>query len=61
MLDISALGSISASLDDLHLRLSEIADNATDNDDIANELLEVERLLRTASRRLTKVLRQATS
>ena len=61
MLDISTLGSISASLDDLNTRLSEIADNAGENDEAAIDLLEVERLLRTANRRLTKILRQATS
>jgi len=59
-LDISALSSISASLDELIARLEHIAKQGGEEDEAAGEVLEVERTLRTSSRRLNKILRQIT-
>lgn len=55
-LDVNALDSLSASLDDLVDRLGSIAREAGDEDEIAIELREVERQLETASRRLVKAV-----
>ncbi len=57
-LDQNALSSLSASLDDLTTRLGEVARQAGDDDDALIDVLEVERQLQTAGRRLTKILRR---
>jgi len=57
-LDKNALSSLSASLDDLTVRLGEVAREAGEDDDALIEVLEVERQLQTAVRRLTKILRR---
>jgi hypothetical protein len=57
-LDVNVLNSLSASLDELTGRLGEVARNAGDDDEALAEVLEVERQLQTAGRRLTKVLRR---
>lgn len=57
-LDKSTLSSLSASLNDLTIRLGDVARDAGDNDDALIELLEVERQLQTATRRLEKILRR---
>lgn len=57
-LDHNALSSLSASLEDLTARLGEVARQAGDDDDALIEVLEVERQLQTACRRLTKILRR---
>ncbi len=58
-LDHTALSSLSASLEDLTQRLGAIAAQANDSDDDRNEVLEVERQLQTAGRRLEKITRRA--
>ena len=58
-IDATALSSLSASLDDLTTRLGQLANEANEDDDERGELLEVERQLGTASRRLEKLLRRA--
>ncbi|MEZ5228742.1 MAG: hypothetical protein R2710_19375 [Acidimicrobiales bacterium] len=55
-LDVNALESLSATLDDLVRRLAAIAREAGDDEEIGVELREVERQLETASRRLTKAV-----
>lgn len=55
-LDVNALESLSASLDDLVHRLASIAREAGDDEEIGVELREVERQLETASRRLVKAV-----
>jgi hypothetical protein len=52
------LSSLSTALDDLLRRLSGIADalEGTERDDLTAELLEVERALGTAQRRLQRLL-----
>ncbi len=55
-LDVNALESLSASLDDLVRRLGSIAREAGDDEEIGVELREVERQLETASRRLVKAV-----
>lgn len=57
-LDTSALGSVSLSLEDLLMRLRELASDTHEDDEIASELREVERQLDMASRRLQKALRR---
>jgi hypothetical protein len=57
-LDVNALDSISATLDELTTRVGQLADGASD-DDALLELREVERQLQTCGRRLAKVVRQA--
>lgn len=57
-LDNNALSSLAASLDDLTNRLGEVARQAGDDDDALIDVLEVERQLQTACRRLTKILRR---
>jgi len=58
-LDSTALSSLSASLDDLTSRLRNLADTGDEEDEDRGELLEVERQLRTAARRLEKIVRRA--
>lgn len=57
-LDHSAISSLSASLADLTTRLGDIARAADSEDDGTQEVLEVERQLQMAGRRLDKVLRR---
>ncbi len=57
-IDHSALSSLSTSLDDLTHRIGALADRADADEPGAVELLEVERQLLTASRRLQKLVRQ---
>jgi hypothetical protein len=55
------LSSLAAVLDDLMNRVSSISGRRVvidPDDQLANELLEVERLLSGASRRMTRLLRQ---
>jgi hypothetical protein len=55
---IHELGSLHSSLDDLARRLSTAADQLAGSDDATYAgLLEVERHLRSASRRLERVIR----
>lgn len=59
--DLAELSSMSATLSDVLDRVTEIAEryHAIERDDVANDLFEVERSLRTAQRRMrraTKVL-----
>ncbi len=58
-LDVNALDSLSATLDDLVNRLAVIATDAGDDDEIAIELREVGRQLETTSRRLVKAVVRA--
>lgn len=58
-LDSTALSSLSASLEDLTNRLGQLAGAGGDDDEDRNELLEVERQLQTAGRRLEKIVRRA--
>lgn len=55
-LDRNALSSLSASLGDLTTRLGEVARQAGEDEDSVMEVLEVERQLSTAGRRLEKVV-----
>jgi hypothetical protein len=57
-LDGSALGSVSATLDELIARLRQLADAANEDDDALIELREVERQLQTTARRLAKIVRR---
>lgn len=57
-LDKSTLSSLSASLSDLTSRLGDVAREAGSDDEALIELLEVERQLQTAGRRLEKILRR---
>jgi hypothetical protein len=57
-LDRSALSSLSASLAEVTERLGQVARAAGVDDDGTQEVLEVERQLQTAGRRLEKVLRR---
>ncbi len=59
-IDTTALSSISATLDDLTNRLGQLAREANEEDEDRGELLEVERQLQIAGRRLDKLLRRAT-
>lgn len=56
-LDRIALSSLAATLEDLVARLASLAAEADDDEDGALELLEVERQLLSASRRLSKATR----
>jgi hypothetical protein len=58
-LDSTALSSLSASLDELTSRLRNLAEAGEEEDEDRGELLEVERQLRTAARRLEKIVRRA--
>ncbi len=57
-IDQNALSSLSASLDDLTARIGDVARAAEGEDDALIELLEVERQLQTAGRRLEKIVRR---
>ena len=57
-IDHTALNSLSSSLDDLTRRLGDLARGGDEDDDDRGELLEVERQLQTAGRRLEKILRR---
>jgi Mg2+ and Co2+ transporter CorA len=59
-LDAAALSSISTALDDLTLRITALADSyqASPREDVAADLYEVERSLKTGARRLAAVLRR---
>ncbi|CAN5163718.1 hypothetical protein BH18ACT4_BH18ACT4_02180 [soil metagenome] len=56
--DRADLSSVATALDDLTTRVTEVADryNGTARDDLAADLYEVERALRTAARRLARVV-----
>ncbi len=58
-IDHSALASIAASLNDAIERLGAIARQGGEDDEIASELLEVERQLSMSCRRLDKAVRNA--
>ncbi len=60
-LDVSALGSIATSLDELVRRLHEVGGELSEDDEVGAELREVERQLIMASRRLEKAARRASS
>ena len=55
-IDYHVLSSLSATLEDVVRRIGEVARSADDNDPVI-DLLEVERQLTTASRRLAKITR----
>jgi hypothetical protein len=57
--DQAELSSIAAVLEDMTKRVTSIAERqqAAARDDVASDLYEVERNLRTANRRLAKLLR----
>ena len=57
-LDRNALSSLTATLIDVTGRLGDVARDASSDDDAVLDLLEVERQLQTASRRLEKILRR---
>lgn len=57
-IDQNALSSLSATLGDMTSRLGEVARAADGDDEALIELLEVERQLQTAGRRLEKILRR---
>lgn len=59
-IDSTALSSLSATLDDLTVRLGQLATEADEDDEDRGELLEIERQLQIAGRRLDKLLRRAT-
>lgn len=58
-IDATALSSLSATLDDLTQRLGQLAREADEEDEDRGELLEIERQLQIAGRRLDKLLRRA--
>lgn len=55
-LDKHALSSLSASLDELINRIGEVAREADSEDEAMVDVLEVERQLTTAGRRLEKIV-----
>lgn len=57
-IETTALSSLSATLDDVTQRLGQLARAADDEDEDRGELLEVERQLQIAGRRLDKLLRR---
>ena len=57
-LDPAALSSIASSLEDLTRRLSDMSDRLDEEDAFGLEMLEVERLLQGAGRRLNRVARR---
>ncbi len=59
--DVSALGSISLSLEEIIERLRDLSQDLDDDDEIGSELKEVERQLHMAWRRLDKAMRRATA
>ena len=58
---LSALSSVASSLDDLVRRVKATADELGPDDDVGAELLEVERQLQAAVRRLSKLSRRLES
>ncbi|MEL6984733.1 MAG: hypothetical protein AAFO29_20060 [Actinomycetota bacterium] len=58
-IDTTALSSLSATLDDLTRRLGQLALDADEEDEDRGELLEIERQLQIAGRRLDKLLRRS--
>ena len=59
-IDSTALSSLAATLDDLTVRLGHLAAGGDDDDEERGELLEIERQLQIAGRRLDKLVRRAT-
>ena len=57
-LDVSSLGSLASSLDDLTLRIGRLADDCDDEDDAGIELREVHRQLEASTRRLAAIVRR---
>lgn len=57
-LDKNALSSLSASLADLTSRIGDVARDAGGDEDALLDVLEVERQLQTAARRLEKIVRR---
>lgn len=58
--DRAELSALATSLDDLTTRVTAVADRyqgSTDRRDVADGLYEVERSLRTASRKLERIVR----
>lgn len=58
-LDVSALGSLSSSLDELAGRLDQLARECGPDDDTGIELRDVHRAMEASARRLAAILRQA--
>lgn len=58
-LDLSALASLSSSLDELTLRIGQQAAACDEKDEAGLALRELERQLEASARRLTSILRQA--
>lgn len=58
-IDVSALGSVTLSLEELVDRLRDISRDLDDDDEVGSELKEVERQLHTSLRRLEKAMRRA--
>ena len=54
--DLAELSSLSATLSDVLHRVTEMAEryHSVERDDVANDLFEVERSLRTAQRRMAR-------
>ncbi len=59
-IDSTALSSLSATLDDRTSRLGHLAAGGDEEDEERGELLEIERQLQIAGRRLDKLVRRAT-
>lgn len=59
--DLARLASMATTLDELVERIEEVGNQLTGSkrDSLAHDIFEVERSLRTAQRRLNKVIRQA--
>ncbi len=58
-IDVSALGSIELSLEEVIDRLRDVSRDLDDDDEVGSELREVERQLHMAFRRLEKATRRA--
>jgi hypothetical protein len=58
---VAELSSVSSQIDELTRRITEaaVAYDKNGREDVGHELFEVERALRTASRRLNRALRDA--
>lgn len=59
--DVSALGSIARSLEELVERLRDVSRDVDEEDEVGSELREIERQLDMSSRRLQKTTRRAIS
>ena len=57
-LDVNALDSISATLQELTDRIGQLVEASNDDEDALAELREVERQLQTSTRRLAKIVRR---